>query len=49
MGWEREGAKAPGPEKGKGGAPGYETTARRPREKKTFVNGVENGQEAYLL
>ncbi len=32
-----------------GGAPGYETTARRPREKKTFVNGVENGQGAYIL
>ena len=24
-----------------GGAPGHETTARRPEEKKTFVNGVE--------
>lgn len=43
MGWEWEGAKDRGAGKRLGGAPGYETTARRPGEKKTFVNGVENG------
>ena len=49
MGWEWEGAKDRGAGKRLGGAPGYETTARRPGEKKTFVNGVENGQGVYIL